>query len=377
MALSAATVTAVSTPLISILYDPTRPYLLDKRRNIQHSLPNSPLHIVACIHTEENLSGLMKLLQVSNPTASTPLSVDALCLEELIGSNPVLIDHEKEEDEPPEKSTIHNALKMFGEAQGSDCLEVHSYTTITSKRSMYQDICQLALANKASLIVLPFTDADEGFQSLNYEVLVHAPCSVAILVDRSPRQNLVHGSLRSSMRHLAVLFLGGADAREALSYADRMAGNPDVWVTVVRFLPHENEGGNDMDKRLDDGLVTQFWLKSEGKERVAYREVVVKNGMETIAAIQGLNNQCYDLWIVGRKHGINPLLLRGLTNWSDENELGVIGEYVASADFNSRASVLVVQQQLLRGQQKVSESLLRGFSTSTCNWLKLKCKLPK
>lgn len=230
---------------------------------------------------------------------------------------------------------------------------------------MYQDICQLALANKACLVVLPLEDG----QPLNSEVLVHAPCSVAVLVDRSQRQNLVHGALRSPLRHLAMLFLGGADAREALAYADRMAGNPDVWLTVVRFLPDSREGDkeSEMDKKLDDGLVTQFWLKSEGKERIAYREVVVRNGEETIAAIQGMDKQRYDLWIVGRKHGINPLLLSGLANWSDENDLGVIGEYVASADFNSRASVLAVQQQILRGQQQVSACLLRGFFLSTCN----------
>lgn len=108
MALLAVTVTTMVTPLISILYDPTRPYLLDKRRNIQHSPPNAE-HILACIHSQENLSGLMRLFQVSNPTL---LSVDALCLEELIGSNPVLIDHQMEE-EVPERSTIHSGLKMF------------------------------------------------------------------------------------------------------------------------------------------------------------------------------------------------------------------------------------------------------------------------
>ncbi|KAL1558799.1 cation/H(+) antiporter 24-like [Salvia divinorum] len=365
MALSATIITALVTPLISILYDPRRPYLLDKRSNIQHSPPNAQLHILACIHSQENLSGLMSLLQVSNPTALTPLSVDALCLEELIGSNPVLIDHQADdEDETPDKSNIHNALKMFQEAMGDDCLTIHSYTTITSSTSMYQDICHMALTNKACLVVLP--SRDKG-QPLNTEVLVHAPCSVAVLMDKSPPQTLIHGALRSPMQQLALLFLGGADAREALAYADRMSGNPDVWLTVVRFLPGNNEGAKDMEKKLDDGMVTQFWLKSEGKEHVSYREVVVNNGEETIAAIQAMDKQLYDMWIVGRKHGINPLLLRGLSSWSEENELGVIGEYVASADFNSRASVLAVQQQILRGQQKVSaSSLLRGFPFSTC-----------
>lgn len=374
LVVSAVSMTAVATPLIAILYDPAKPYMINKRRNIQHSPPNAQLHVLACMHSEENLSGLMRLIHLSNPTVASPLSVDALCLVELVGqSNPVLIDHQKEEEEEEEGAEtfnlgpIHKALKKFQEARGDDCINIYSYTTFTSKRSMYQDVCQLALSNKACLVVVPAT-MKQVFQSLNSDVLLHAPCSVAVLVDKSPYQNLVHGSLRSPFQNIALLFLGGADAREALSYAERMAENPAVSLSVVRFLPHNNEGDNEIDKKLDDGLVTQFWLKSEGNSRVVYREVVVKNGEETIAAIQAMKKQRHDLWIVGRKHGINPVLLRGLGNWSDCNELGVIGECVASADFDSRASVLAVQQQILRSQEKVSDSLMRGFSLSTWKW---------
>ncbi|KAI3461686.1 hypothetical protein Pfo_018349 [Paulownia fortunei] len=356
-------VTALATPLISILYDPTRPYMVNKRRNIQHTPPNTELHIVACIHGEENLYELVKLLEFSNPTVNCPFSVYALFLIELVGrANPVFIDHENEEKGADQSSSrsIHNALKIFQEARG-EYIKIHSYTAITPKRSMYQDICELALSKQACLIIVPFckriSDNLKGtksvkqvFQSVSSNVLAHAPCSVGILVDKSPYQNLVNGVLRSSMHHFVVLFLGGADAREALSYADRTAGSPGILLTVVRFLSHDNEGDNEMEKKLDDVLVTWFWVKNEGNNRVVYREVVVKNGEETIASIQAMNSDCCDLWIVGRKHGINPVLLQGLSNWSENTELGVIGEYVASADFSSRASVLVVQQQILRGQ---------------------------
>ncbi|KAK6141814.1 hypothetical protein DH2020_024442 [Rehmannia glutinosa] len=377
MVLSVVSVTALATPLISILYDPTRPYMVTKRRNIQHTPHNTELHIVACIHGEDNLSGLMKLLEISNPTVNCPLSVHALCLVELVGrSNPVLIDHDIEEKRSDEAnfSSIHNALKIFQESRG-ESMKIHSYTTITSKKSMYQDICELALSKKACLIILPTKQSLDNinvtrttkqvFQTVNSNVLAHAPCSVGILVDKTPHQNLVNGVLRSSMHHLAVLFLGGADCREALAYADRMAESPDISLTVIRFLSHENEGDNEIEKKLDDGLVTWFWVKSEGNNRIVYREVVVKNGEETIAAIQGMNKEYYDLWIVGRKHGINPVLLKGLSNWSENNELGVIGDYVVSVDFDSKASVLAIQQQILRGQEKAPASLLGGFTFCT------------
>jgi hypothetical protein len=90
-------------------------------------------------------------------------------------------------------------------------------------------------------------------------------------------------------------------------------------------------------------------VKNEGNSRVAYREVVVRNGEETLAAIQALDTDTNELWIVGRKQGINQVLLEGLSKLSENPELGVIGDYVASTDFGSTASVLVVHQQIMRG----------------------------
>ncbi|CAA2986590.1 cation H(+) antiporter 24-like [Olea europaea subsp. europaea] len=370
------TVTAIATPLISVLYDPTRPYMVDKRRNIQHTPPNTELHIVSCIDGEESLAGLINLLEISNPTVNSPFVVYALRLVELVGrAAPVFIDHENKENgyDDSNFNSIHNALKIFEEASG-EYIKIHTFTTITSKRSMYQDICELALVKKASLIILPLYKKHldnlngtelliQGNISVNSNILKHAPCSVGILVNKGScyQNHLVNCGMKLSVHHFAVLFLGGSDAREALAYADRMAANPDVALTVIRFLAHDNEGDNEMEKKLDDGLVTWFWVKNEGNNQVVYREVVVKNGLETIAAIQAMNTVYYDLWIVGRKHGINPVLLRGLSYWSDNNELGIIGDFVASVDFDSPASVLVMQQQILRGQESASGSLLSRF----------------
>ncbi|KAL3653195.1 hypothetical protein CASFOL_002876 [Castilleja foliolosa] len=373
MVLSAVSVTAIATPLVSILYDPRRPYMVSKRRNIQHAPPNTELQIVACIHGEENLPMLMKLLEISNPTVNNPLTVHTLTLVELIGrSNPILIDHDNEEkttsnnDEP----SIHNALRNFQESRG-ESMKIHSYTTITSKKSMYQDICELALSKNANLIILPLHRIRLGNdynnliikktrsvkQSVNGDVLANAPCSVGILVHN-------HMLRAGSMHRIAVLFLGGADCREALTYADRIAESPDVTVHVVRFLSHENEGDIGFERKLDDGLVTWFWVKSEGNSRIVYKEVVVRNGEETIEAIRGMNSkECYCLWLVGRKHGINPVIVKGLSGWSgNNNELGVIGDYLASADFDTKGSVLVVQQQILLGMQDKVSGSRRSFS---------------
>ncbi|KAK3015678.1 hypothetical protein RJ639_007515 [Escallonia herrerae] len=121
LVLLSTSVTALATPLISIMYDPTRPYMVNKRRNIQHTPPNAEFHIVACFHDEESVAGFINLLEVSNRTISSPFSVYALRLIELIGcATPVFIDHENQDQafELTSHNPIHNALKLFQEARG-------------------------------------------------------------------------------------------------------------------------------------------------------------------------------------------------------------------------------------------------------------------
>ncbi|XP_051132277.1 cation/H(+) antiporter 24-like isoform X2 [Andrographis paniculata] len=369
-------VTALAVPVISIVYDPTRPYMVNKRRTIQHTSYNVELQVIACINDEENLHGIKRLLDFSSPTVNRRFSVHALHHVELVGrANPLFIDHEKEDgdtDQANTTSSVHKALKIFQESRGG-CMKIHPYTAKSPKRTMYQDICELALTKQACVIALSLhrESSDylegkrgikkQGHPSTTASVLAHAPCSVAILVDKIPYMNTFSSIMMSSEHHFVVLFLGGADAREALAFADRAAGNEAISLTVVRFLSLDNKGDDEMEKKLDDGLVTSFWVKNEGNNRSVYREVVVKNGEETLNAIRAMNSDEYDLWIVGRKQGINPVLLQGLPNWRENTELGVIGDYISSTDFSSQASVLVVQQQVLRGQEQAS-----GCS-SVCN----------
>ncbi|XP_050112775.1 cation/H(+) antiporter 24-like isoform X2 [Malus sylvestris] len=373
MVISITTMTAIATPLISILYDPTRPYMVHKRRTIQHTpLEEAELRIVLCIYDEDSIAGLINLLEISNPTLSTPFVIFSLHLVDLVGrACPVLIDHEKQEEQDSKYAvchTIHNVIKQYQETKG-ECVRLHPFTAIVPNKTMYQDICDLALVKKATLLILPFhkecldtlggqltETVRPGVRSVNSNVLAHAPCSVGVLVDKGHVNQL---ALRNTELHFAVLYLGGADSREALCYADRMAGKFNVSLTVIRFLSHNSEGDDEMEKKLDDGVVTWFWMKNERNERVNYKEVVVRNGEETISAIQSMNDDNennYDLWIVGRKQGINPVLLSGLSCWSENGELGIIGDYISSLDFCCTASVLVVQQQTLRGQGSDSTS---------------------
>lgn len=353
LVLMTAALTAAFTPLISIFYDPTRPYMVSQRRNIQHKPPHKDLTVVLCILDSESINGLINLLDISHATLSSPLSVCALRIIDLVGrANPLFIDHANQE--VPQnyqwKPTI-KALKNYQELR--EFVHIQFFTAVSPKQSMFQDICLLALEHEASLIILPFTKGgvhNHAVRTVNSQVLKNAPCSIAIFVDKGLLDSATVGSSRRQTRQrFAVLFLGGADAREALVYADRMVEKPDVSLTVIRFLSYNYVGDDEVEKKLDDGIVTWFWVKNEMNNRVVYREVVVRNGEETVAGIQAMNDGAYDLWIVGRKQGINPVFLTGLSEWSESEELGLIGDYVSSTDFPSSASVLVVQQQILRG----------------------------
>ncbi|XP_019167278.1 PREDICTED: cation/H(+) antiporter 24-like [Ipomoea nil] len=361
-------VTATATPLLSLLYDPTRPYRVHNRRSVQHTAPNADLSIVACIYEEGDVPGLIKLIELSNPTVNSPFSVHAIHLVDLVArAVPVFINHQVDQTHQSDQSNpIHNALKLFQDSRSSENIKINSYTTISPKRSLYRDVCELALMMKASLIIFPFHGCtgggvveSEGGQSVAASVLSHAPCSVAIFVDRGfAGSHNINSPTRRSMHHFAFLFLGGADSREALVCADRMAAKPDVWLTVIRFLSHDGEGDNEMEKELDDGLVTWFWMKNEANRQVVYRESVVKNGEETLAAIQSMKDDYFDLWILGRKHGINPVILQGLTDCSKNHELGVIGDYMANSDLGITSSILVMQQQILRDRESACSAFI-------------------
>lgn len=55
---------------------------------------------------------------------------------------------------------------------------------------------------------------------------------------------------------------------------------------------------------------------------------------------------CYDLIMVGIRHEESFEVLQGLSVWSENEELGEIGDLLVSRDLKLAASVLAVQQQL-------------------------------
>ncbi|GJT53196.1 cation/H(+) antiporter 15, partial [Tanacetum coccineum] len=378
MVVVALVMTAIITPAVTVIYKPARRFAPYKRRTILKLKPDSDFRTLVCIHTPRNVPTIINLLEASNPTKKSPLSIHVLHLVELTGrASAMLIVHNSRKSGRPaanrtqaQSDHIINAFETF--EQNTENVTVQPVTAISPYSTMHEDICSVAEDKRVAFIILPFhkqQTVDGGmeatnpaYRAINQNVLANPPCSVGILVDRGfGATTRIAGNQAS--HHIAVVFIGGPDDREALAFAWRMSCNPGSTLTVMRFVAGtdileppsssgrvQNDPGvltvvtdSDRDKQADDEFINQFKTRIANEDSIVYTEKVVNNGEETVAAIRAVDEE-HDLFIVGRGQGMVSPLTAGLTDWSECPELGAIGDLLASSDFASSVSILVIQQ---------------------------------
>jgi len=320
-----------------------------------HCASNAELRILTCICRPDNVAAVTKLLEISCPSRERPLAIYVLHLIELIGrASPIFISHQMQIKTMSNSSYSENIIHSFNhfEQDNEGAVSVDFFTAISPLKSMHNDICILGLDKLTSLIVLPFHRKwsidgsveleDNTMRTLNCSVLELAPCSVGILIDRGHLGSSMISS--ESSYSVAMIFFGGDDDREALSFAKRMANHSKIALTVIHFVATYNEGNTYWDEMLDSEVLKDAKLNNIGDEYVIYLEVTVKDGPQTALMVRCMVNE-YDLIIVGRRYNVESLQTSGLAEWSEFQELGIIGDLLASSDLNSRTSVFVVQQQ--------------------------------
>nr|XP_043612070.1 cation/H(+) antiporter 15 [Erigeron canadensis] len=371
MVMVALVMTAIITPAVTILYKPARRSVTYKRRTILKTKPDTDLRTLICIHTPRNVPTIINLLEASNPTKRSPLCIFALHLVELTGrASAMLIVHNSRKSGRPaanrtqaQSDHIIKAFENFEQQTGY--ISVQPVTAISPYSTMHEDICRVAEDKRVAFIILPFhkqQTVDGGMEAtnpayrlINQNVLANSPCSVGILVDRGFGATSRIAVGNQIAHHIAVVFIGGPDDREALAFAWRMSGHPSNTLTVMRFIAGEPQtsGRNDdpgiltvvtdsdRERQKDEEFINQFKARIANEGSIVYNETVVNNGEETMAAIRSVDND-HDLFIVGRGQGMSPLTA-GLTDWSECPELGAIGDLLASSDFAATVSVLVIQ----------------------------------
>ncbi|KAK7846730.1 cation/h(+) antiporter 14 [Quercus suber] len=343
----------LATIFIRHLYDPSTRYMANTRRTITNSAQNSGLRMLVCIHSEENVSSFTNLIEVSNPTKENPIFVCVLQLVEITGqAASVLVKLDKQNNllasNLDYSEQISNAFDHY-ENYSEGSVKIQNFKAIAPCASMHDDICTLAVDKKTSIIIVPFhkTWAIDGtteenipfLRTINKNVLNKAPCSIGVLVDRGEiggNSSILTGN---SSYLIAMIFIGGADDREALAYSIRMAGHPNVNLTVVQLIASGYNASN-YQNNLDKEAMDELWASINGNQKIKHEEETVKDGADTTHVIQKMANS-FDLVIVGRYHEPHSPVTLGLTEWSECPELGVLGDMLASSSF--RFSVLVVQ----------------------------------
>ncbi|KAK9998428.1 hypothetical protein SO802_018031 [Lithocarpus litseifolius] len=345
--------TGLATIFIRHLYDPSTRYMADTRRTITNSAQNSGLRMLVCIHSEENVSSFINLIKVSNPTKENPIFVCVLQLMEITGrAASILVKLDKQNNllasNLDYSGQISNAFDHY-ENYSEGSVKIQNFKAIAPCASMHDDICTLAVDQKTSIIIVPFhkTWAIDGtaeanipfLRTVNKNVLKKAPCSIGVLVDRGEIGGNLSILTGNSSYLIAMLFIGGADDREALAYSIRMAGHPNVSLTVVQLIASGYNTSN-YQNNLDKEAMDELWASINNNQKIKHEEETVRHGADTTHVIQKMANN-FDLVIVGRYHEPHSPVTLGLIEWSEYPELGVLGDMLASSSF--RFSVLVVQ----------------------------------
>ncbi|PIN19396.1 putative K+/H+-antiporter [Handroanthus impetiginosus] len=355
MCISMLIVTATVTPIIRYLYDPLRRHIVHKRRTIMDLKPDSELRVLACIDDQESVPTFVNLIKSLHPTKRSPIDICLVHLVELVGrAHPILIAHKLNRVDSRNSFTSRSIVNAFKNLQRSyhGIVTLQPFTSISPYSTMHEGVCEMAIDRRVSLIITSFhrrlarpgmvESSGGGIKIMNDKILVMAPCTVAIVVDRAP----VRATMESHpLCHVAVFFIGGADDLEALAIGARMVAQTNVNLTIIRVLANTTNAaleGSD-ETRFDNDVLNEFRSQMAGNQRFMYLEEEVGDGTGTIAVIRSIENH-YELILVGRYHDTRSPLMLGLSAWGDDSELGAIGDMFALADSNSSSTVVVVQQ---------------------------------
>ncbi|KNA08768.1 hypothetical protein SOVF_159540 [Spinacia oleracea] len=364
MIISVVFMTGVLSPVVKMLYDPSRRYVAFKRRTIRHNKRDEELRILACVHSADNVREVMSVVHVSHPTKASPINLTVMHLTRLIGrSSSLLVAHQPRETYsvyPTQSERIFNAFHKL-EQQYQGLFTVQCFKGISPFASMHNDVCSIALEKRTSFIIIPFQrqcsdkeilEQSFVYRNLNKKVLDKAPCSVGVLVDHGgshKKKKIRPSTSKPGLYSVAVFFFGGHDDREALAYGMRMSENPRVNLTLKKIsgtcTSSQDMSDNEKSKLLDGDILSEFSLNTLHKEdRIFYQEMVLNDATSLITLIKSMENYDYDLILVGRRHK-NSQLMTELTQLTDySGELGPVGEML-TLNNKIKASILVVQQQ--------------------------------
>ncbi|XBI83029.1 hypothetical protein VPH35_091591 [Triticum aestivum] len=363
---------------------------------LQHHDPSTELRLVAGLRGPQEVPTLAFLMESLRWGAGNGeiacYAVDMVQLTDQTASSTVksggldgvtVVDEEVSEM----RKLIGEALDAY-QAECGGKVKVRRLLALSSFPDMHSDLCICAEDAMAALILVPFHKTQcldgtmdgghFGFRLVNQKVLQLAPCSVGIIVDRGlGKQQRPDSTAQASV---VVVFIGGADDREALTLASFMCKQQAlVRLTALRVVQNAmaqarakartslfeskskrhmpmaatTTGQEELQAQADDKFFAEFYRKHvAGNKSVGYLEKHVADGAELVAVLRGMQGD-YRLFVVGKGRDRNSVLTEGLEEWAECLELGLVGDILASSDFSTTASVLIVQQYDAKKHYKV------------------------
>ncbi|OMO91153.1 Cation/H+ exchanger [Corchorus olitorius] len=369
--------TIIAGCIISFTVQCEEKSLSHKQTSLELHDPESELRILCCIYGPRHSSGAIALISALNGSQTeivTPYLMHLVELPEKRNKTKLMYHELAEGDQySDEEGYGGDDIVEINDAVDAFIFEtkilINIVKVVSSFETLYEDVCSGAEDRRISIIFLPFhkhqridrcMEIDkEGIRTTNQRVLRHAPCSVGIFVDRSVTGfQQPHGS--NSAQHVAVLFFGGPDDREALAFSKWVSSHPQVNLTLIRFLQvKENDetlmpvSTNSAEYAIDNAYLVEFYNRYIASGKANYTEKHVSNGAETVTVLREIRDM-YSLFIVG-KGGRRHSSITTLSDWEESPELGPVGDFLASTDFNTNASVLIIQKF-----QKTTENSFRG-----------------
>ncbi|KAI3937929.1 hypothetical protein MKX01_027856 [Papaver californicum] len=382
--------TFITTPSVMAIYKPARnsPSCDDTRRKRQTEFPSCPqfnnnsdkknLRILACVHGIGNIPSLIKLVESTRFTQASLIKLYVMHFMELTerSSSILMVQRTRRNGLPfinrickgaaESRDRVSVAFQGYSNQLGR--VKVRHMTTISDLPTMHEDVCHVAEEKRVTMMILPFhkqaprgeggdiemVNVGPGWRAVNQSLLKHAPCSVAVLVDRGiGRADEITGLASAIVaQRVCVIFFGGPDDREALEFGGRMADHPGVNVTVVRFVEQmvtENKiiildsllTPADREKELDKNAIIEFCKRRDGL--TIYVEKEAKCICEGVLTI-GRSGE-YGLILIGRSQFPTRMVAKlSKEHTTEYEELGPIGDILASTGNGVNSSILVIQQ---------------------------------
>ncbi|WCJ18428.1 Cation/H(+) antiporter 2 [Euphorbia peplus] len=361
-------------------------YFSHKYTSLESNDVDTELRVLSCIYSSRHISSTVGLISSMAGLNTTPITPYLIHLVELPKKHikTKLMYHQLQDGDQfsDEEEYGGNEVLEINDVVDSFATEtqilIHQSKVVSSYARMYEDICSKAEDCRVSIILVHLhkhqridevlETGKQGIRQSNQMILRHAPCSVGMLVDRD------HTGFRrprpDSVQHVATLFFGGADDREALAYSKRIVMNPYIKLTVIRFFPTtSNEyqahswdinGCNKNDEVLlsitdyeaenakDDASMEDFLKRFAKSKGVAYIEKRA-NSTEQIKTSLREFGETFQLIIVGKGRREHCATLEGFNNWGEcDPELGVLGDLLATPKLSIRSSILVIQQHCVQ-----------------------------